>query len=186
MLPSLGSDWYFVGGSQRCWMPYIVWDSCEKWRHCSSSVTCKYPLKQRVPTHFGIRGQFHGRQIFSWTRVKHKGMLSGWFKCITFIVHFISIMITTAPNSDHQALDLEVADPALEIIGSQTLLLLFSCSVISNSLRSHGLQCTWSPCPSPSPGACSNSCPLSQWCHPTILSSVVPFSCLQSFPCQHS
>ena len=37
-------------------------------------------------------------------------------------------------------------------------------------------------CPSPSPGACSNSCPLSQWCHPTILSSVVPFSCLQSFP----
>ena len=39
------------------------------------------------------------------------------------------------------------------------------------------------PCPSPSPGACSNSCPLSQWCHPTILSSVFPFSsCLQSFP----
>ena len=38
------------------------------------------------------------------------------------------------------------------------------------------------PCPSPSPGACSNSCPLSQWCHPTISSSVVPFSCLQSFP----
>ena len=39
------------------------------------------------------------------------------------------------------------------------------------------------PCPSPSPGACSNSCPLSWWCHPTILSSVIPFSsCLQSFP----
>ena len=38
------------------------------------------------------------------------------------------------------------------------------------------------PCPSPSPGACSNSCPLSQWCHPTISSSVITFSCLQSFP----
>ena len=43
------------------------------------------------------------------------------------------------------------------------------------------------PCPSPTPGACSNSCPLSQWCHPTILSSVIPFSsCLQSFPASGS
>ena len=50
------------------------------------------------------------------------------------------------------------------------------------TLQPHGLQHTRLPCPSPSPGACSNSCPLSQWCHPTILSSVVPFSCLQSFP----
>ena len=47
----------------------------------------------------------------------------------------------------------------------------------------HGLQHTRLPCPSPSPRACSNSCPLSRWCHPTILSSVIPFSsCLQSFP----
>ena len=57
------------------------------------------------------------------------------------------------------------------------------CSVVSNSLWSHGLQHTRLPGPSPSPGACSNSCPLSQWCHPTILSSVIPFSSyLQSFP----
>ena len=56
----------------------------------------------------------------------------------------------------------------------------FSCSV-SNSLQPHGLQQARLPCPSPSPGVCSNSCPLSWWCHPTILSSVVPFSsCLQS------
>ena len=59
----------------------------------------------------------------------------------------------------------------------------FSRSVMSNSLWPHGLQHTRLPCPSPNPGVCSNSCPLSQWCHPTILSSVVPFSsCLQSFP----
>ena len=58
----------------------------------------------------------------------------------------------------------------------------FSCSVVSNSLRPHGLQHARPPHPSPTPGACSNSWPLSRWCHPTISSSVVPFSCLQSFP----
>ena len=58
----------------------------------------------------------------------------------------------------------------------------FSCSVVSDSLPPHGLQHARLPCPSPTPGACSNSCPLSQWCHPTISSSVVSFSsCLQSF-----
>ena len=59
----------------------------------------------------------------------------------------------------------------------------FSRSVVSDSLRPHGLQHTRLPCLSPTPGACSNSCPLSWWCHPIISSSVIPFSsCLQSFP----
>ena len=59
----------------------------------------------------------------------------------------------------------------------------FSHSFMSDSLPPHGLQNTRLPCPSPTPGACSDSCPLSQWCHPTISSSVIPFSsCLQSFP----
>ena len=59
----------------------------------------------------------------------------------------------------------------------------FSCSVMSNSLRPHGLQHTRPPCPSPTPRVYSNTCQLSQWCHPTSLSSVIPFSpCLQSFP----
>ena len=53
---------------------------------------------------------------------------------------------------------------------------LFSHSVISNSLWPQGLQHARHPCWSPFPGVCSNSCPLSQWCHPTILSSVIPFS----------
>ena len=58
---------------------------------------------------------------------------------------------------------------------------------MSDSLRSHGQQHARLPCPSPSPGACSNSCPLSQWCHPTISFSVIPFSsCLQSFPASRS
>ena len=56
-------------------------------------------------------------------------------------------------------------------------------SVVSDSSQLHGLQHTRLPCPSPTPGACSNSHPSSQWCHPTISPSVVPFSsCLQSFP----
>ena len=63
----------------------------------------------------------------------------------------------------------------------------FSRSVVSDPLQPHGLQHTRPPCPSPTPGAYSNSCPLSQWCHPTISSSVVHFSsCLQSFPASGS
>ena len=59
----------------------------------------------------------------------------------------------------------------------------FSHSVVSDSLQPRGLQHTRPPCPSPTPGACSNSCPLCRWGHPAISSSVVPFSsCLQSFP----
>ena len=66
-------------------------------------------------------------------------------------------------------------------------LVQFSCSVVSDSLRPHRLQHTRPPCPSPTPGACSNSCPRSQWCHPTISSSVIPFSShLQSFPASGS
>ena len=63
----------------------------------------------------------------------------------------------------------------------------FSHSVVSNSLRPHGQQQARLPCPTPAPGACSKPCPLSRWCHPTISSSVVPFSsCLQSFPASGS
>ena len=59
----------------------------------------------------------------------------------------------------------------------------FSRSVVSDSLRSHGLQHNRPPCPSPTPGVYSNPCPLSSWCQPTISYSVVPFSsCPQSLP----
>ena len=59
----------------------------------------------------------------------------------------------------------------------------FSYSVLSDSLQPHGLNHTRLPCPSPTPRACSNSCPLSQWCYPTISSFVIPFSSyLPPFP----
>ena len=66
-------------------------------------------------------------------------------------------------------------------------MLTFSCTVVSNSLWPRGLQYAMLSHPSPAPRACSNLCPLSQWCHPTISSSVALFSsCLQSFPASGS
>ena len=63
----------------------------------------------------------------------------------------------------------------------------FSRSVVSDSLQPHEPQHTRPPCPSPPAGVYPNSCPLSQWCHPTISSSVIPFSsCPQSFPASGS
>ena len=76
---------------------------------------------------------------------------------------------------------------SLQPVCSFHSLLLFSCSVISNSLWPHGLQHTRLPCPSPSPRLCSNAHPLSRWGHPTILSSLtLVSSCLQSFPASGS
>ena len=63
----------------------------------------------------------------------------------------------------------------------------FTCLVVSDSLRPHESQHTRPPCSSPTPGVHPNPCPLSRWCHPTISSSVVPFSsCPQSFPASGS
>ena len=64
--------------------------------------------------------------------------------------------------------------------------LRFSRSVVSDSLRPHEPQHTRPPCPSPTPRVFPNPCPLSRWCHPAISSSVVPFSCAQSFPAARS
>ena len=72
-------------------------------------------------------------------------------------------------------------------IGSWYQSVQFSSSVLSDSLQPHGLQHARPPCPSLTPGAYSNSCSLSQWCHQTISSCVIPFSsCLQSFPASGS
>ena len=67
------------------------------------------------------------------------------------------------------------------------LVLLFNCSVVSNSLQPHGLQHASIPCPSPSPWSLLKLMSIESWCHPSILSSVIPFSsCLQSFPASGS
>ena len=77
--------------------------------------------------------------------------------------------------------------PCISSICGVSLLLFFSHSVMFDSLRSHGLQHARLPCPSLSLGVCSNSCPLSRWCYPTISSSATSFSfCLQSLPASGS
>jgi len=77
--------------------------------------------------------------------------------------------------------------PAIVILLHTLLSVQLSCSVVSKSLWPHGLQHARLLCSSPTPRACSHSCPLSRWCHPTISSSVVPFSsCLQCFPASGS
>ena len=74
-----------------------------------------------------------------------------------------------------------------QVRDARLLWLLFSPSVVSDSLQRHRLLHTRLPCPSLSSRSCSNSCPLSRWCHPTISASIDPFSsCLQSFPASGS
>jgi len=74
-----------------------------------------------------------------------------------------------------------------QIFAWRPLSSVYSYSIMSDSLQPHGLQHASLPCPSPTPRAYSNSCPSSQWCHPTISSSVIPFSSsLQSFPASGS
>ena len=75
-----------------------------------------------------------------------------------------------------------IGNVCLPLLKGPSLCIQFSHSVVSDSLRPHGLQHTRPPCSSPTPRACSNSCPMSRWCHLTISSSLIPFSCLQSFP----
>ena len=75
---------------------------------------------------------------------------------------------------------------SLHILGTQSTIwhlssVQFSQSVMSDSLQPHGLQHARPPCPTPTAGVHPNSCPLSQWCHPTISAFVIPFSCSQSF-----
>ena len=76
---------------------------------------------------------------------------------------------------------------SLSVVNLQFSAVQFSRSVMSNSSQRLGPQHTSPRCPSPTPGVYSNSCPLSQWCHPTIWTSVIPLSfCLQSFPVSRS
>ena len=90
-----------------------------------------------------------------------------------------------APKS-LQILDVNLSE-LLEWVMDREASVQFSCSVVSESLQPHELQHARPPCPSPTPGIHPNQCPSSRWYHPTISSSIVPFSsCLQSFPASGS
>ena len=91
------------------------------------------------------------------------------------------------PPSEPKSSSFSTSSPVLIFCLFVCLFVQFSHSVVSNSLRPHGLQHTRLPRPSPTPGTCSNSCASSQWCHPTLSSSVVRFSSpVQYFPASGS
>ena len=109
------------------------------------------------------------------------------FRCFLIKAPVAQMVKNLPAIQETQVWSLGQEDPLeKEMATDSSILLLFSRSVMSNSLRPHELQHARLPCPSPS-AACSNSCPLSRWCHLTISSSIVPFSsCLQSFPASRS
>ena len=89
---------------------------------------------------------------------------------------------TCFPTIPSRMCAVKFVDFFCQIMGKNSSSVQFSPSVMTNSLWPHGLQHARPPCPSPTPRVYPNTCPLSRWCHPTISSSVVPFSsCLQSF-----
>ena len=103
---------------------------------------------------------------------------SSWRAYLIYSLHFYMYKY-----SHYNSLIIKICIIYFPIFYLLPIFLLFSHSVMSSSLQPHGLQHTRLPYPSPSTEVCSNSCPLSQWCHPTISPSIVRFSsCFQSFP----
>ena len=107
-------------------------------------------------------------------------------ECQGYHQHLLEVNHQRAPTLDGRCLVQEswaITSPSRSNASQMfTLSVQFSHSVVSDSLRPRESQHTRPPCPSPTPGVYSNSCPLNQWCHRTISSSIVPFSHLQSFP----
>ena len=136
------------------------------------------------PTPVFLPGEFHGQRIWAgyspWghTRVRQN---------LVTKKHDHQNFIPLSPHS-FSTLQITLSEVVLFIPTTHPCFappVVIHCSVaqVCPTLRPHGLQHTRLPCPLPSPRACSNSCPLSRWCHPIIPSSVIPFSsCPQSFP----
>ena len=102
---------------------------------------------------------------------------------------FLFLWIVSDPQSHNECPHNILSNAACVILTTLNLFgvtLLFSFSVVSNSLQLHGLQHSRLPCPPLSHGVCSNSYPFSRWCHPTISSSVTCFSCPQPSPASGS
>ena len=100
--------------------------------------------------------------------------------CFVRTLHYDPSVLAGLHGVAHSFIELDKA--MVHVIS----LVQFSHSVVSDSLRPHGLRHGRLPCPSSTLGACSNSCPSSRWCHPTTSCFVIPFSCLQSFPASGS
>ena len=111
------------------------------------------------------------------------GNIHVWILCCG---HWLSLRSFPSASASHRTPPPSFCWACLTPDQRHFWVLLFSPSIMSNSLQPHGLQHVRFPYPSLSPRVCLNSCPLSWWCHPTISPSVIPFSCLQSFPASGS
>ena len=132
-------------------------DGCSPWGHWGSGMT------QRLHFHFSLSciGEGNGNPL-QCSCLENPRDGGAWWAA----VYGVAMILSTF---------------------SCTYSVQFICSVVSNSLQSHELKHARLPYPSPTPRACSNSCPSNRWCHPIISSSVSPFSpCLQSFPASGS
>ena len=159
------------------------WSWSPEWPGASSLMRC------RLPTWWGVRLELE--LSIGWGA---EMILTGWLECLLVFNQLpllwdlmgVSLIMCCLRAKFSVVLlfsALLVVSPAC----FQSYLLLFSCSVLFNcSLQPHGLQYARLPCPSPSSRVYSNSCPLSQWRHATISSSVPFSSCLQSFPASGS
>ena len=131
-----------------------------------------------------IMGLMKSQEFVKWITVLYPPKLLG--QCFTWASLKLFMWL-----SDQVYLDDETVDDSgvfiLDILKITFSSVQFSCSVVSESLRPHEPQHARPLCPSPAPGVHPNPCPLSRWCHPTISSSVFPFSsCPQSFPASGS
>ena len=142
----------------------ITADKFMLWRgHCGGH--------DEVESGLGLAVQRHGQLLHSYSSSK---------------TQFKSQLIETYFPSPPSHIGMTFSFTPSMLLSELLWLLVFSRSVMFDSLRPHGLQHTRLPCPSPFPSVCSELCPLSQWCHPTVLLPVTPFTCLQSFPASGS
>ena len=175
-------------------MPWGTHSWVEAIRHWISAK--KYQLQ--VLNSLQGKEETHGRMV-SFIGVSRKVLWKrrtfSLFLVIAFLrynshtMQFMYLNCVTASKDTQHCLLLEKCRSKLQwgINSHSSEAVQFSHSVVSDSLQPRGLQHSRLLCPSPTPGACSNSCPSSRWCHPNISSSVVPFSsCFQSFPASGS
>ena len=145
-------------------------------------------LKSRLQHHSSKAAVLRGSAFFI-VQLSHPYMTTGKTTDLTtrtFVSKVMSLLfnmlsrlvITFLPRTKHLLISW-LQSPSVVILKVKVK----SLNRVWYSLQPHSLQHARSPCPSPTPGACSNSYPSSQWCHPIISSSIIPFSsCLQSFP----
>ena len=146
--------------------------------------------EMRIPDHLAcpLRNLHAGQKSNSQNRTWNNGLLQNLERSTSRLYNYHAAYLTymqyiSCEMSGWVKHKLESRLPGEISVTSGIKVLLFSRSVMSNSLQPHRWQHVRLPCPPPSPRACSNSRPLSQWCHPIISSSVISFSsCLQSLP----